>query len=243
MGTVGERGYSSQNINQGDTMAQEMIQLFVKPLLEIWTKLTAIIPNILASLTFLLIGLTLARIVTTLAEKSLKKIQLDDYTSKVGINEILARVGFGKSPIFVITFVVYWSIMLVFIILAANVLNLMVITSMLEKFMFFIPKLVVAVIMLFGGLLFARFMHEVIKNSAIANNLKGGVTLAKLVHGVILVFAAMIALEQLGIAMILITSLFQIMIAAFGLAFALAVGLGAKDLVTEYLRNIKNNQQ
>ena len=46
------------------------------------------------------------------------------------------------------------------------------------------------------------------------------------------------ALEHLGIRMALVTMSLQILLASLGLGFALAFGLGARDLAGEYLRGL-----
>ena len=216
----------------------ELVKPFIAPLVEIWQRFANAAPDIITALVFLLVGLILARVISTIAEKFLRKINLDNFTAKIGINEIFTRVGFGKSPSYAVGFALYWSVVLVFILLATNALGLAALSAILQRFMGFVPRLVMAVLTLFGGLLFAPFLRNVVANSAAANNLKGGPTLARIVEGVVIFFAALIALEQLGIEMRLINSAVEIALAAMGLAFALAVGLGAKDLVAEYLRNL-----
>ena len=223
-------------------MAEQLWQLFVEPVMDIWRSFVETVPSLVAALIFLLIGLTLARVLSAIVEKTLEKINLDNYTSKVGINEILARVGFGKSATHVLVFIIYWSIILVFVTIAANVLNLYAVSVMLEKFMLFVPKLVAAVALVFGGLLFARFSYDVISNSAKANNLRGGVALAKVVQGVIVIVATLTALQQIGMDTALLNSIMIIFTASIGLAFALAFGLGARDMASKALENMADKQ-
>jgi len=218
-------------------MSREMFEPFITPIFDLWEKIVSILPNVIISLVFLLVGLMLSRFITTLLTKMMKKLNLDDITSKIGINEILARVGFGKSPTFVISFVAYWFIMLVFVILAFNALNLDIMTALLEKFIYFIPKLIISIVVLFAGLLFANFVYEIVNNSADANNLKGGKIMAKIVQAIIILFASLMALEQLGIEMSLINYSVMIILSALGLAFAIALGLGAKDIVAKFLND------
>lgn len=210
--------------------------LIFEQLLDMWTKFTSWVPGILASLLVLLLGLVLARLMTTLVSRLLSKINLDKHTSLIGLNEIFTRVGFGKSPSHVINFVIYWSVILVFVMMAASILKLQALSDVLGRFLLFMPKVGVSILVMFGGVLFARLMHEVVSNCATSNNIQGGTHLANLTHTVIIIFAALMALEQLGIRMTLIESSINIILGSVGLAFAIAVGFGAKDLVAEYLR-------
>ena len=220
-------------------MIYEITEPFFQPVMEVWAKFSEYVPKLVAAFTFVLFGLFIARLVSSLLEQFLRKIKLDSYTSRVGINEILIRFGLGKSFTQVIAFVVYWSLLLVFLVTAANILNLTVISDILHRFVvIFLPKMVAAIFIGFGGLLFARFMADIVLNSAVSNNLRGGVSLSKIVHFVIVVFTLIAAIEQLGIKMKMIIGGINIMLASLGLAFAIAVGLGAKDIAHDVLKNL-----
>lgn len=218
-------------------MSGQIVTVFIEPLLQLWESFVSIVPNIVACLVFLLIGLILARSIKSITAKALSKIKLDKFTSKIGINEIFARVGFGRSPSYALAFVMYWSVMLVFIVLAANALNLQIIMDLIKQFMYFIPKLVTAILIIFAGLLFAKFVHNIVDSSATVNNLRGGKAVAKIADIIIIVFAVLLALEQVGIQMSLITDSIKIIIASMGLALAIGFGLGSKDLIAKYLEN------
>ena len=212
-------------------MLGNIANLFIDPVLHLWANFVTYIPALVAAMMFILFGLFIARVLSSLLEQFLRKIKLDSYTSQVGINELMVRFGFGRSPSAILGFIVYWSLIMVFLVTAANILNLNVISDILERFVVgFIPRIVAAIFIAFGGLMFAKFMADVVTNSATANNLRGGRSLSKIVNFVILVFTAIAAVEQLGIEMKIIRSSLNILFASLGLAFAIAVGLGAKDI-------------
>ncbi|OGS05291.1 MAG: hypothetical protein A3I76_00675 [Elusimicrobia bacterium RIFCSPLOWO2_02_FULL_61_11] len=219
-------------------MIYEITEPFFQPVMEVWAKFSEYVPKLVAAFTFVLFGLFIARLASSLLEQFLRKIKFDSYTSRVGINEILIRFGLGKSFTQVISFVVYWALLLVFLVTAANILNLTVISEILRRFVDFLPNLMAAIFIGFGGLLFARFMADIVMSSAVSNNLRGGSSLSKIVHFVIVVFTLIAAIEQLGIKMKMIIGGINIMLASLGLAFAIAVGLGAKDIAHDVLRNL-----
>ena len=216
----------------------DITEPFLQPVLELWAQFSAYLPKLVAAFAFVLFGLFAARVVSSLLEQFLRKVKLDNYTSSVGINELFIRFGFGKSPSHVISFIVYWALMLVFLVTASRILNLAVISDILQRFMDFLPSLVAAIFIGFGGLMFARFMSDVVMNSATANNLRGGRSLSKMVHFVIVVLTIIASIEQLGIKMKTISRGLDIVFISLGLAFAIAVGLGAKDLAHDILRNL-----
>ena len=220
-------------------MIKDVAELFIQPVMKIWGIFGDYIPNITAAFVFVLFGLFLARLLSSLLEQFLRRIKLDAYTSRVGINEVMARFGFGKSVAVILGFLVYWSLILVFFVSAADILNLTVISRMLENMLtVFIPKIAASIFIAFGGLLFAKFMADVVLSSSAANNLRGGKSLSKIVNFVILVFTAIAAVEQLGVEMKIIRSSINILFASLGLAFAIAVGLGARDIARDIIRGM-----
>lgn len=227
-----------------ESMGQGWISIVSDPFLNFWSRVIATLPSIVGALILLLIGFMVGRALRSAAEKVLSIIKLDEYTAKVGLSEILSRLGFGRSPTYIIGFLVYWLIVLVFIVSASNVVNLTVVSELLENFVLFIPKLIASILIIFGGLVLGHFMLEVVTNAATSNNIKGGAVLGKLANVVVIVFSGLMALQHLGIETQLLTSSFQIVLGTIGLALALAFGLGGKevaaDIVRDFLRGKKN---
>ena len=223
--------------NQLQEMTQDLIALLVEPFHGFWTQVSLKLPGILAALVLLLIGMVVARVMRTAIQSGLKYAKLDQYTDKINFNELLSRLGMGRSPSFIVGFVVYWLIILVFLVSAANTVKLVVVAQVLERFLMFIPQLLAAVLVVAAGLLIGRFLGEIVQNAATANRIQGSVTLSKVVNFVIIVFSAVMALEQLGIDMSMMTSSAQIILATLGLALAIAFGLGGRDVAADIIRD------
>ena len=100
-----------------------------------------------------------------------------------------------------------------------------------------------SVLILFAGLLFGKLMGNIIDNSAKANNLKGGFFISKAVNIFIVFFCALIAVENLGFANQLVNNVVIIVLASLGLAFGIGVGLGSKELVAEFLRELFKKEE
>lgn len=192
----------------------------------------------IVALFILVIGLYLSRLVSSWVKKILTKIAFDEKTSKIGINELCVRFGLGKSPTYIIAFVLAWAVIFYAIVLAADFLNLTVIRDLFTRFLEFIPTLFVSVLILFAGLLFGKLMGNIIDNASRANNLKGGFLISRAVNIFIVFFCALIAVENLGFATQLVNNVVVIVLASLGLAFAIGVGLGSKPLVEEFLRDL-----
>jgi hypothetical protein len=90
----------------------------------------------------------------------------------------------------------------------------------------------------FAGLILGRFVEKIASNSALANDVKGGALAAKIANIAIILFACLLALEQININFDLINQIILIMLASAGLAFALAFGLGGKSVVENFLKEV-----
>jgi hypothetical protein len=218
-------------------MPQDWVSLLMGPVQQLLSEILVKLPSILAALLLLLIGMVVGKIARAAAEKFFKFVHMDEYAEKVKVNELLARLGFGHSPAFVIGFLVYWLIILVFLVSAANAVQLTVVSQLLERFVLFVPKLIGAVLVIAAGLLFGHFFGEVVLNAATANKLDGAVAFSKTVRVVVVVFAGVMALEQIDIDTSIITSSIQIILGTIGLGLAIAFGIGGKDVAAEIIRN------
>ncbi len=212
--------------------------LFVDPLLTAAKRVSSALPALAAAFLLLLAGMLLARFFRMIVETVLGKIRLDDHTSRAGLNELLARLGLGRSPTAVAAFVVYWFLIVVFVVSAANALNMTAVSDLLERFAAFLPALISGVLIVFGGLLFARLLSQVLINASEANTIRGGRAVAAGAYAVVVGYSALAALEQIGARPALVVSTAQILLGSLGLALAIAFGLGAKDLAAEALREV-----
>ena len=219
-------------------MGQNLARLFIDPFLGAYDRFAVAVPTLAAALLLLLIGMFLARAARTLIEVALGKIRLDDHTARVGINEVLSRLGLGKSPTFALAWVAHWFILFLFIVSAANAVSITVVSELLERFVQVLPAMIAAVLILFAGLQFGRLLAHILRNAAAANSIRGGAAVAAAAQVVAIGAAGIIALEQIGVRPQILIPTVQILIGSIGLVVAIAIGLGAKDFAADYLRDL-----
>lgn len=205
-------------------------------LIKLAEEIGQVLGALAGALLILVVGLYLSRFAGFYIKKLLHKISFDEKTDKLGVNELCVRFGLGKSPTYIISFAVAWAVIFYAVVLAADVLNLTIIRDLFTRFLEFIPTLFVSVLILFAGLLLGKLLSNILENSANANGLKGGVILSRAVYGFVVFFCTLVAVENLGIASQIVNNAATVVLASFGLAFAIAAGLGARPLVEEYLR-------
>ncbi len=115
-------------------------------------------------------------------------------------------------------------------------------TSLLARNVFaYIPNILAAVLVLLVGSIIARFLARSALIGAVNMNLQYARLLSVGVKWLVVVLAAAMALDQLGIAPRIVELAFGILFGGIGhLRPALAIGLGSKELVTKSLdRDVK----
>jgi small-conductance mechanosensitive channel len=105
----------------------------------------------------------------------------------------------------------------------------------IARFFIFLPRLFVAMFVMFLGLLAASFFSRAVLLAAVNANVPSPRVLSSAVRSIIIVFVLSIVFEELGLAE-------QTMLVAFGIAFgalmlglAIAFGIGGRDLAKRFL--------
>jgi small-conductance mechanosensitive channel len=217
---------------------QQQIDVFVASLTSFWTQMAAFVPQLLAALVLLFLGWILANIVRSAVGKVLDTLKFDELGKKTGIEAFMRQGNIDLTLSRLIANLVYWIILLVVIVTVANSLGLTTVAELFNKVVFYLPNIIVAVLVLVFGVLVARFINRLV--FAYLNNMgvEGALTLSTLAEYAVIIFVVFVALEQLQIGTHLLISAFQIGFGAVGLAMALAFGLGGKDWAASVIKRL-----
>ena len=123
---------------------------------------------------------------------------------------------------------------------AMNALNLTVASDLLSKLVAYIPNIIIAIFVLVLGAFLASFVAGIVRTAAGNAGIGSAKLLGKISQTILIVFAVIIAIEQLNIATAFIAFAVNIILASVGLALALAFGLGCKDIAAKAMADILN---
>jgi small-conductance mechanosensitive channel len=195
----------------------------------------AMLPSIIAALLVLAVGLLVSRRLARATIAWSQRVGLHEAARRVGLVELLPRVGIHRSVPQVAGSLVFWLLMAAALILACHLLGLPAVASALQGLAIYLPKLLVAGMLIALGLSVATFVRGWIASSAERAGLATAHELAVGGYYLLLAIFVIAALDQLGIALRLLNAALLILLAAAALAAALAAGLGARDLVAGLL--------
>jgi hypothetical protein len=205
-------------------------------------NLLAAVPVIIGALLILAIGWILAGILARLATELLSRAGADRLFAEHG-GQVYGDRARTFKPSVAGGELVKWLIRIVFLVAAANVLNLPQVSELLNQVLLWIPNLIVAAIILLVAPLIARFVRGVIEVGAGRMGFTNAALLGRIAEAAIVVFAVIVAIDQIGIAADLVNTLFIGVVAALALAIGLAFGLGGRDVAAELTRQWYESSQ
>lgn len=208
--------------------------------------LFSFIPALIGAVIILLIGWIVARVVSALVRRALGLIHFDRMMERTGLQELLTRAGMRTDPAGLLAGLVYWFIFLIFVVAAANALNIPAITTLVTSIVLFLPNVFVALLIVLIGMALARFVADLVRGAAAGAGAGGANFLAGLARWAILAFAFILALNQLNISPNIIETLFAAVAFGLSLALAIAFGLGgretAKSIVDSTYRSLSGRE-
>jgi hypothetical protein len=213
--------------------------LVAEPVRQMLTKILAYLPILLGALIILIVGWIIAKAIRRAIDWLLKMVRFDTLADKAGISEILRKGNLKVSAREVVSGIVYWLIIIMVLVMAVDALGLPKASDVLASLFAYVPNVIAALLVLVVAMFLASFVSGIVRTAAGNANLPKPEIFASISRWAIIIFAATVSLEQLGIASLLVTATFNIILGGICLALALAFGLGGKDAAAKYLEEFK----
>ena len=214
------------------------LQAIINPIMEVANMIHPLILNLVISLILLLVSILIARGLQLIAVYILKAIMLDKGLAAVGFTPFLTKGEIKKAPSELLGDMVYWvSIFIAVTAIAmaygpANSKDLL--TMILNYSISVIAAAFVLGVSIFLGVVIAGLVTVIANNVGLSNTK----TLAKISQYGVNIFGFLKALEILGISSAIIVASFSVIVGAVGLAFAIAFGLGCKDIAADFVTSL-----
>jgi hypothetical protein len=216
--------------------ATQWKDIAMESLTKVWFEISSIFPNIIGTIVVLIIGWLFAKIAVRIIKKVLKLAKVDKLDETINKIEIIEGKKLNFNTIKIVSVFVKWLIYIMLLIMASDILGMQVISQEISNFLGYVPKLFAALIIFTVGLLLANLVKNGLKSLFESMELSGAKMISQLVFFILLIFISITALNQAGVDTQIITSNITMILGAFLLAFALALGLGAQKVVGDLLR-------
>jgi hypothetical protein len=208
---------------------QYQIDIFLSSLNQFWVELVNFVPKLLAVVVILFFGWLVAKLVRVGVKRLLEITQFDAFAKRSGLESFMRSANLNVTLSGIISQVIYWLVILLFVITCANSLGMTEVATLLRELASYLPHIIVAILVVIFGTLFARFINRLVFAWLHSIKFEQALIISTSAEYCIQILAIFIGLEQLGIGMQLIHALFIIVFGAVFLALAIAFGLGGKD--------------
>jgi len=182
------------------------------------------------------VGWLIAKAVRFAVERALRAINFNVLTERAGTDNFVRQAGMRGDTTTLFGLLAFWLVVLAAMIIAFNGMGLTYITDLLGRVVIFVPKLLIAMLVMVFGAYSARFVGSAVQNYCVDAQIPDAEMLGRLVRYGIMLFVVMIALSQVEVGGDIVQRTFLIILAGLMLAIALAFGLGGKDWAASLLQ-------
>ncbi len=207
----------------------ESVNVYLEPVRAFLQQVGAFLPRLALAVAVLIAGWLAAKVVKFAVVKALRAINFNVLTERAGMDGFLKQGGIEQDTTDIFGVLVYWLVIFAALVVACNSLGLTYITDLLGQVVVFVPKVLVALVILAFGAYFAAFIGGTVVTYCRNVGIQDGDLLGRIAQYAIIVFVVLIALEQMGIGGATIRHSFLIILGGIVLALALAFGIGGRD--------------
>ncbi len=213
----------------------DRIEIMLEPVRVFLHQAADFLPRLGLALLILVAGYFVARMVKFAIVKGLRAGNFHVLTDRAGLDAFLRDGGVRADTTEVLGLLFYWLVILAALVIGFNGLGLTYITDLLVRVLLFVPKVMVALLILAFGAYFARVVGNAICAYCKKLHLQDAELLGRLAQYAILTFVVLIALDQVNVGGDIVRQTFLILLAGVVFALALAFGLGGREWAAEFL--------
>lgn len=167
---------------------------------------------------------------------------LDPLAQRSGLDRVVARFG-GFTAARLVGSIVWWLVILLVILGASEVMGLSLVSRAVEKAFSYLPILLTALSIFVLGIWGSDKVSRLVSQLGNVVELSSGRVVGRILAGILLVFASITALNVAGVDTSLITTNIQIILAGVLLAFGVAYGFAARDVLSNILGSYYGNER
>jgi small-conductance mechanosensitive channel len=198
---------------------------------ELVERTVAFLPTLAASLGVALLGWAVAWLAKAVVARILSG-GMALLARHPALNRALGRSRIGPGFVRLLSGVAYWFILALFIAAAVERLELTIAASLVSVFAAFLPRVLVAIVIVFGGIVAGQLSFAAVNRAALAAGLAQAGLLARSVQAILVFFGVVTAADQLGIQSTLLTVVVATAVGAVLGGATLAFGLGSRTAVS-----------
>lgn len=201
-------------------------------------KVIVAVPDILAAILVLLIGVVVAGVLKAIVVRVLRAVKIKPIADRVGLQRIFP----GKFDLVeLVGDLVKWFFIIVFLLQALTIAHLQQVNDIVQHLLAYVPNVLAAAVLVLVGFVVADLTSRLVLNAARAVGANTARLLADMTKYAILGVVTFTVLAQLGVNTLFLDRLFTAIVVSLALAAGLAFGLGGRDLAKDLLDGVRSS--
>ena len=207
----------------------DFLNLILEPLQELFLRLKAFLPNLLAMLVIVIAGILLARLLRAVFVRFLKAINFDSWSDRMGMTTLLRKGDLWAKPALALGAVFFWILVIVVLMTGLSALKIYAIDQLVAQFFMYLPRAFSAILILIVGYVLAGFISRAVLIAAVNSGYHYAKLLAEAIRLLLTVLILAMVMEQLQVAPGIVLAAFSIIFGGIVAALAISFGVGGID--------------
>lgn len=207
----------------------DFLSLILEPLQELFTKVKIFLPNLLAMLVILVLGIILAKIIRIILVKSLNAINFDSWADRMGFTKVMRKGDLWTKPTATFGAIIFWLLIIITLMIGLSALKIPAIDNLVEHFFAYMPRAFSAALILIIGYVITGFISRAVLIATVNSGFHYAKLLTEAVRALLTVLILAMVMEQLQIAPSIVLAAFSIIFGGIVIALAISFGVGGID--------------
>lgn len=221
----------------------DRVEQVFEPVTYFLYQLGQFLPKLGLAVIILLLGWMVAKMLHGAVIRALNYANFGNLTAKAGIDKFLKQGGIKKTVSQILALLVYWMVILATLLMASEVVKLDVVSALFNNIILFIPKVIVAVLILAIGFYFARVISDIIIAYGKNVGMKDAEIIGRIAQYAIMAFVIVISLGQMDIGQGILVPAFLILFGGVVFALSLAFGLGGQKWAASQFEKLARKER
>lgn len=207
----------------------DFLNLILEPLQEVFLKFKTFVPNLLAMLVILSIGILLAKLLRAILLRFLLAIKFDSWSDRMGVTSLLRKGDLWSKPSIALGSIIFWILIIVVLMTGLSALKIHMIDQLVSQSFMYLPRAFSAILILIIGYVLAGFISRAVLIAAVNSGYHYAKLLAKAIRLLLTVLILAMVFEQLQVAPGIVLAAFSIVFGGIVIALAISFGVGGID--------------
>jgi hypothetical protein len=199
-------------------------------------SLSLFLPRMVTTLAIIVVGWLIAMLLRTMVRAVAGWLRINVAAERFGVTPLLKTADLPPADV-LLGAIVFWLVWLGFLLSGIDVLGFTSLQGLLASFWAFVPRLLLAVVILIIGFVVANFAWRATLLAAVNGHVPSPRLLSGAVRWLILILTGAMALEQIAVARTVVLTAFAIAFGALSLAVAIAFGIGGGGIAKRILEH------